>query len=60
MSVWHKRPISGVLLDITGVLMESGGGGTAIPGSADAVKRCCISCQGISLRLNCIVSVIGR
>ena len=43
MSVWNKKPISGVLLDITGVLMESGGGGTAISGSAEAVKRCLIS-----------------
>ncbi|XP_045601598.1 phospholysine phosphohistidine inorganic pyrophosphate phosphatase isoform X2 [Procambarus clarkii] len=37
---WLKQPIKGVLLDITGVLYESGEGfGTAIPGSVDAVAR---------------------
>ena len=40
MSLWNKKPIRGVLLDITGVLFESApGGGVAIPGSAEAVKR---------------------
>ena len=40
MSLWNKRPIGGVLLDVTGVLFESGpGGGVAIPGSAEAIKR---------------------
>ena len=34
------RIIQGVLLDITGVLYDSGpGGGTAIPGSIEAVQR---------------------
>ncbi|KAL4231210.1 hypothetical protein ACF0H5_008792 [Mactra antiquata] len=49
MSAWHKRKISGVLLDITGVLYDSGpGGGTAIPGSLEAVKK--LKSSGLSLR----------
>eukprot|EP00118_Oscarella_pearsei_P011952 m.84194 g.84194 ORF g.84194 m.84194 type:complete len:269 (+) comp36391_c0_seq1:29-835(+) len=37
---WAKRSIQGVLLDITGVLYNSGeGDGTAIPGSVEAVHR---------------------
>ncbi|XP_069953328.1 phospholysine phosphohistidine inorganic pyrophosphate phosphatase isoform X1 [Cherax quadricarinatus] len=37
---WLAEPIKGLLLDITGVLYESGEGfGTAIPGSVEAVKR---------------------
>lgn len=40
MSAWNLKKISGVLLDITGVLYDSGpGGGTAISGSVEAVKR---------------------
>lgn len=40
MSRWLAKPIGGVLLDITGVLFESGpDGGVAIEGSVDAVKR---------------------
>ena len=40
MSLWNKRPIGGVLLDVTGVLFESApGGGVAIPGSVEAIKR---------------------
>jgi len=40
MSSWLNSPIGGVLLDITGVLFESGpGGGVAIDGSVNAVKR---------------------
>lgn len=40
MSNWLKDPIEGVLLDITGVLFESGpDGGVAIEGSVEAVKR---------------------
>lgn len=40
MSGWLAKPIGGVLLDITGVLFESGpDGGVAIEGSVDAVKR---------------------
>ena len=35
-----NRPIKGFLLDITGVLYESGeGNGTAISGSIDAINR---------------------
>ena len=35
------RAVKGVLLDITGVLVESSstGDGTAIPGSVDAVRK---------------------
>jgi phospholysine phosphohistidine inorganic pyrophosphate phosphatase len=37
---WLSRPINGVLLDITGVLYNSGSGdGEAIAGSIDAVER---------------------
>ena len=37
---WTKTPIRGVLLDITGVLYNSGeGDGEAIPGSVEAVAR---------------------
>ncbi|XP_042208992.1 phospholysine phosphohistidine inorganic pyrophosphate phosphatase-like isoform X2 [Homarus americanus] len=40
MSGWLSEPIKGVLLDITGVLYESGEGfGTVIPGSVEAVER---------------------
>ncbi|KAK6185350.1 hypothetical protein SNE40_007603 [Patella caerulea] len=38
MTLWTQKPINGVLLDITGVLYESGnGGGNAINGSISAV-----------------------
>ena len=40
---WYKnsKNIRGFLLDISGVLYDSGeGGGTAIQGSVEAVKRC--------------------
>ncbi|XP_076060407.1 phospholysine phosphohistidine inorganic pyrophosphate phosphatase [Oratosquilla oratoria] len=47
---WLERPIEGVLLDITGVLYESGtGNGTAIPGSVEAFKR--LKASGIPVRL---------
>jgi len=37
---WLTKPLSGLLIDITGVLYESGaGGGTAIPGSPAAIER---------------------
>ena len=37
---WLQRKVEGVLLDITGVLYNSGqGGGEAIPGSVEAVQR---------------------
>lgn len=41
---WFKKSteIQGILLDISGVLYDSGGGdegGVAIPGSVEAVKR---------------------
>ena len=37
---WLTKPLSGLLIDITGVLYESGtGGGTAIPGSSAAIER---------------------
>lgn len=43
MSDWskHLAGIKGVLLDISGVLYDSGGegGGVPIPGSIDAVKK---------------------
>ena len=40
MAKWCEKPVHGVLLDITGVLYDSGpDGGTPIPGSIDAVKR---------------------
>ncbi|CAL4149297.1 unnamed protein product, partial [Meganyctiphanes norvegica] len=40
MSDWIEKPIKGVLLDITGVLYESGEGlGTVIPGSVEAIAR---------------------
>ncbi|XP_041368139.1 phospholysine phosphohistidine inorganic pyrophosphate phosphatase-like [Gigantopelta aegis] len=40
MAGWAKRQVCGVLLDITGVLYDSGPeGGTAISGSVEAVKR---------------------
>ena len=40
MSEWYKKKVKGVLLDITGVLKDSGpGGGFAIDGSIEAVKR---------------------
>lgn len=40
MANWCKPSINGVLLDITGVLYDSGhGDGTVIPGSVDAVNR---------------------
>ena len=41
-STWplKPRPIAGILLDITGVLYESGEGfGTVIKGSVEALKR---------------------
>ncbi|KAK7081838.1 hypothetical protein SK128_017367, partial [Halocaridina rubra] len=50
MSNWLEKPIEGVLLDITGVLYESGEGiGTVIPGSVNAVKR--LKESGIPVRL---------
>lgn len=36
MSAWYQKKIGGVLLDISGVLIDSG---VAIPGSVEAVKR---------------------
>ncbi|KAL3864957.1 hypothetical protein ACJMK2_006598 [Sinanodonta woodiana] len=49
MSAWYERRTDGVLLDITGVLYESGtGGGTPIPGSIEAVKR--LKASGIPVR----------
>lgn len=37
---WLKTKVSGVLLDITGVLYNSGdSGGYAIPGSVEAVEK---------------------
>ena len=37
---WVTKPLSGLLIDITGVLYESGaGGGSAIPGSSAAIER---------------------
>ena len=37
---WLQKPVKGVLLDITGVLYNSGKGlGQAIPGSINAVER---------------------
>lgn len=36
----HSKNIRGFLLDISGVLYDSGeGGGVAIPGSVEAVRR---------------------
>ena len=38
-AVWTEG-VKGLLLDVTGVLYESGpGGGTVIPGSVDAINR---------------------
>lgn len=40
MATWLHKPIRGVLLDITGVLYNSGpGGGTVIEGSVEAVRK---------------------
>ncbi|XP_046372124.1 phospholysine phosphohistidine inorganic pyrophosphate phosphatase-like [Haliotis rufescens] len=40
MAAWYEQTVDGVLLDITGVLYNSGhDGGHAIPGSVDAVNR---------------------
>lgn len=37
---WLCRKIHGILLDISGVLYNSGGGsGSAIPGSVEAVEK---------------------
>jgi len=37
---WATKPLAGLLIDITGVLYESGvGGGWAIPGSCAAIER---------------------
>jgi len=37
---WLTKPLAGLLIDITGVLYESGaGGGSAIPGSCSAIER---------------------
>lgn len=37
---WLARKIRGILLDISGVLYNAGeGGGEAIPGSVEAVKK---------------------
>jgi len=50
MADWLKMPIKGVLLDITGVLYESGEGhGTVIPGSIEAIAR--LKECGIPVRL---------
>lgn len=50
MGDWLQNPIEGVLLDITGVLIESGEGiGTLIPGSVNAVQR--LKESGIPVRL---------
>ncbi|XP_063611854.1 phospholysine phosphohistidine inorganic pyrophosphate phosphatase-like isoform X1 [Penaeus indicus] len=50
MSSWLEKPIKGVLLDITGVLYESGEGiGTVIPGSVEAVEK--LKANGIPVRL---------
>ncbi|XP_042891799.1 phospholysine phosphohistidine inorganic pyrophosphate phosphatase-like isoform X2 [Penaeus japonicus] len=50
MSSWLDRPIKGVLLDITGVLYESGDGkGVVIPGSVKAVEK--LKTSGIPVRL---------
>ena len=38
--IWLEKAVKGVLLDITGVLYNSGqGSGEAIPGSINAVNR---------------------
>jgi len=40
MAAWLRRKIRGILLDISGVLYNSGeGGGEAIPGSVEAVEK---------------------
>ncbi|XP_046567217.1 phospholysine phosphohistidine inorganic pyrophosphate phosphatase-like [Haliotis rubra] len=40
MAAWYEQTVDGVLLDITGVLYNSGPGrGSVIPGSVDAVDR---------------------
>lgn len=37
---WIRRKIGGILLDISGVLYNSGeGGGEVIPGSVEAVQK---------------------
>ncbi|KAL5022103.1 hypothetical protein ScPMuIL_001258 [Solemya velum] len=38
MAAWYRKPIAGVLFDISGVLFESGAS-NAIVGSVDAIKR---------------------
>ncbi|XP_052280477.1 phospholysine phosphohistidine inorganic pyrophosphate phosphatase-like [Dreissena polymorpha] len=49
MSEWYKKKVKGVLLDITGVLKDSGpGGGFAIDGSIEAVKR--LKASGLMVR----------
>lgn len=37
-ATWLQAPVRGAMLDITGVLYESGG--PAIEGSSDAIERC--------------------
>uniref|UniRef100_T1JH65 Phospholysine phosphohistidine inorganic pyrophosphate phosphatase n=1 Tax=Strigamia maritima TaxID=126957 RepID=T1JH65_STRMM len=51
MSPWLGNPVRGVLLDITGVLYNSGGsgGGIVIEGSVEAVER--LKAANISVRL---------
>ncbi|MCL4121700.1 UNVERIFIED_CONTAM: hypothetical protein GTU68_037258 [Idotea baltica] len=50
MQNWLSKPIKGILLDITGVLYESGEGlGSVIEGSVDAVAR--LKSAGLPLRL---------
>lgn len=51
MASWAERlaGVRGVLLDISGVLYDSGAdGGTAIAGSVEAVARLVSSTQGVS------------
>lgn len=49
MTAWYQKTIRGVLLDITGVLYDSGpDGGVAIEGSIDAVKR--LKASGLPVR----------
>lgn len=68
MSFWYEKKICGALLDITGVLYDSGpNGGTAIPGSIEAVKR--LKSSGLPVRFctnettttrKCLVENLGK